>query len=219
MYTILVNDDNELITTTSERILQRSKLVNKLHFLVPPMYKDEYDMTNFTMYIEYLSPLSKEYHTEVLVRSEEMYKEHLEYILPFDTRLTKESGNVELQASFICIEKDEEGNKVQRVRKTTSTMITVVPLANWSEMISDTALTALDQRLLAAECLLADLSEVSEMLYENQVNDLTLTEDQLQLSAHGKTVGNGVKVLVPAVDDGKIDGNPNGFLDLDYINI
>ena len=39
MYTILVNDDNTLLTTVKERIMQKSKLVDSLHFLVNPTYK------------------------------------------------------------------------------------------------------------------------------------------------------------------------------------
>lgn len=40
MYTLLLNNNNELITTVKERIMQRSKLVDNLHFLVEPNYKD-----------------------------------------------------------------------------------------------------------------------------------------------------------------------------------
>ena len=34
MYTILVTQENELITSVKERIMKRSKMVDKLHFLV-----------------------------------------------------------------------------------------------------------------------------------------------------------------------------------------
>ena len=49
MYTILVNDDNTLVTSVRERIMQRSKLMNSLHFLVKPKYEIEtveYDNTS-----------------------------------------------------------------------------------------------------------------------------------------------------------------------------
>ena len=70
MYTILVNQDNSLTTTVRERIMQRSKLVDSMHFLVEPIYK-ELEMTDFTVTMEYISPVSKEYKTETLVLSEE----------------------------------------------------------------------------------------------------------------------------------------------------
>ena len=40
MYTILLGEDNELVTSVQERIMQRSKLVDSLHFLVEPIYKE-----------------------------------------------------------------------------------------------------------------------------------------------------------------------------------
>ena len=48
MYTILITDQNEMITTIKERIMQRSKLVDNLHFLVDPMYKG-IDMADCTV--------------------------------------------------------------------------------------------------------------------------------------------------------------------------
>ena len=88
MYTILINSDNELVHTVKERIMCRSKLVDSLHFLTEPTYK-ETDMMPFTVTLEYRLPISKEYHIEILDRSEDMYKGMLEYKLPFDSTLTK----------------------------------------------------------------------------------------------------------------------------------
>ena len=90
MYTIMVCGDNTLRTTQRERIMQRSKLVDKLHFLVPPKYND-LDMSATTVVLEYVTP-SKEYAMEILTKSEALYKEYLEYLLPIDTNLTKESS-------------------------------------------------------------------------------------------------------------------------------
>ena len=99
MYTILVNDDNTLTTSVRERIMQRSKLVDSLHFLCPQTYK-ELDMADFTVTLEYILPVSREYKTEELVKSDELYKEMLEYKLPFDTDLTKEAGEIEVKLTF-----------------------------------------------------------------------------------------------------------------------
>ena len=92
MYTILVTQENELITSVKERIMKRSKMVDKLHFLVDQFYKEDIDMTDFNVMLEYVMPESREYKTELLVRSEELYKDKLEYTLPFDTKFTKEAG-------------------------------------------------------------------------------------------------------------------------------
>ena len=72
MYTILLNETNELITSVKERIMQRSKLVDNLHFLVEPDYKG-IDMSDFTVTMEYILPVSREYKTESLVKSEALY--------------------------------------------------------------------------------------------------------------------------------------------------
>ena len=95
-YTILVNNSNELVTTVKNRIMQRSKLVDSLRFLVEPEYNG-LDMSTFTVLLEYLTPVSHEYRTEVLVKSADLYKNYLEYTLPFDTQLTREAGDVQLQ--------------------------------------------------------------------------------------------------------------------------
>ena len=62
LYTILINDDNTLTTSVRERIMQRSKLVDSLHFLCPQTYK-ELDMDDFTVTLEYILPVSREYKT------------------------------------------------------------------------------------------------------------------------------------------------------------
>ena len=51
MYTLLITENNELITSIQERIMQRSKLIDKLHFLTAPMYKD-HDMREFSLMME-----------------------------------------------------------------------------------------------------------------------------------------------------------------------
>ena len=77
MYTILVNETNELVTSVRERIMQRSKLVDSLHFLVDPAYKG-IDMSDFTVMLEYILPVSKEYKSEILSKSDNLYKEKLD---------------------------------------------------------------------------------------------------------------------------------------------
>ena len=91
MYVILVENDNSMQTTQKERIMQRSKLVDELWFLVPPDYKG-YDMSTFTVLLEYVLPVSRKYCSEILVRSEDGYQGRLKYLLPIDTNLTSEAG-------------------------------------------------------------------------------------------------------------------------------
>ena len=195
MYTILVTSNNELVTSVKERIMQRSKLVDNLHFLVEPIYKG-YSMADFTVTLEYILPVSREYKTEILVLSKELYKDRLEYKLPFDTNLTKEAGKIEIQLTFTYVDLDENGNDIQRVRKTSPTTIEIIPISAWSDIIPDSALSALDQRLIKQDAQIRALAELAIETVDNQVDNLVYNseEETLQLSANGVGVGDKVSV-------------------------
>lgn len=195
MYTILVNEANELITSVKERIMQRSKLVDSLHFLVDPIYK-EVDMSNFSCTMEYVLPISREYKTESLIKSETLYKGKLQYKLPFDTCLTKEHGKIEVKLTFTMVELNPDGKAIQRVRKTSSTTITIVPISAWSDVVADDALTALDQRLLQIDAMLGAVHDMNMYLDDTKADSLIYDdkEETLQLSANGVGIGDKIPV-------------------------
>lgn len=194
MYTLLVNNNNEIITTVKERIMQRSKLVDNLHFLVEPTYK-EHDMSSFTVLCEYLSPVSREYQTEILVQSDTLYKEKLEFKLPFDTKLTKEAGSIELQLTFLKVDMDADGQVMQRVRKAGPATITIIPVTAWSNAIVDSSLTALDQRLIMAETMINAANDMVNYLDETKADNIIRNEEDntIQLTANGKPIGNKIE--------------------------
>lgn len=206
MYTILVNDNNELITTVKERIMQRSKLVDNLHFLANPMYKNV-DMSGFTVTMEYVLPVSREYKTETLVKSSVLYKGQLEYVLPFDTCLTKEAGKIEIQLTFTRVYLDAEGKAKQQVRKVGPATVSIVPVTAWSDIIPDSALSALDQRLIMVDAMINAANEMNQYMFETKADDISYNEEtnELQLMAAGNAVG--TKVVVKANADLK-DGIP-----------
>ena len=211
MYTILVNDDNTLTTSIRERIMQRSKLVDSLHFLVSPTYKG-LDMTDFTVTMEYILPVSKEYVSEVLVKSEELYKEMLEYKLPFDTDLTKEAGEIEVKLTFSKVDLDEDGNDIQYVRKISATSITIVPIESWCDIIPDKALDAIDQRIIKTDAQIKALLEANEITRLEKADNLVLDSEnkELYLTAEGNQIGDKVKLsdlgneIVQSSDEGLI---------------
>lgn len=194
MYTLLVNDNNEIVTTVRERIMQRSKLVDNLHILVDPAYK-EHNMSEFTVMMEYILPVSREYHSEILVKSNELYKEKLEYKLPFDTCLTKEAGKIEVQLTFVKLEMDADGNTTQHIRKAGPATIVIVPLAAWSNVIADSALAAIDQRLIQAEAMISAANEMNMYLYETKADNIMLDKDTntVQLTANGTPIGDRIE--------------------------
>lgn len=190
MYTILLNETNALTTSVKERIMQRSKLVDVLHFLVDPIYKG-LDMSQFTAVLEYITPASREYKTEYLVKSDELYKGKLEYKLPMDTALTREAGKIEVQLTFTKVELDTEGNATQKVRKTSPTTITIVPIAAWSDIIADDALTALDQRLIQVDAMINAANEMNNYLSETKADNIIVDKETntIQLTANGLPIG------------------------------
>jgi hypothetical protein len=216
MYTILLNESNELVTSVRERIMQRSKLVDALHFLVDPTYKG-IDMSSFTVMMEFITPVSREYKTEILVKSSELYKGKLEYTLPFDTCLTKEAGKIEVQLTFVKVELDADGNSVQRVRKTSPTTITIVPISAWSNVIADSALTALDQRLIQVDAAIAAANEMNNYLNETKADNIILNKETntIQLSANGNPIGDAVSYHGCGIKSFDVDENDNITITLD----
>lgn len=225
MHTILICDDNSLMTTKRERIMQRSKLVDTLQFLVPQFYNG-LDMSDCTVQLEYILPCSKKYCTALLDLSEEMYKDHLKYLLPFDTKITSEPGEVQIQLTFVKTDLDGKGNGIQRVRKTSTTTIDVIPISAWSDIIPDSALSAIDERLIKLDAQMRGMNELANLLNDNQVDNLVYNskEDTLHLSAKGVRVGDKVSVKdmiddgIPVVDldsneDADIDSKPESGCD------
>lgn len=195
MYTILVNEDNTLTTSVKERIMQRSKLVDSLHFLVEPLY-NEHDMSTFTATMKYKLPVSNEPCSEILVLSEELHKGRLEYKLPFDTKLTREAGEIEVMLTFTKVDLDADGNGVQYVRPTDTSTITIVPIAAWTNITTDSALNAVDQRMLQAEAIIKALSETGDINASTKADNIILDKDtnELYLTANGNLIGNKISL-------------------------
>ena len=200
MYTILVNQDNTMTTSVRERIMQRSKLVDSLHFLVDPIYKG-LDMSDFTVTMEYILPVSKKYITEILVKSNEPYnskinKEMLEYTLPFDTKLTREPGDIKVQLTFTKVDLDEYENNIQYVRKISETTIHITPISAWSDIIPDEALNAIDQRIIKTNAQIKALEELNEVTAITKADNIKLDEEtnDIYLTANGEKIGDSINL-------------------------
>ena len=202
MYTFLIGEDNTLTATVVERIMERSKLVDRLHFLADPIYK-ETDMSDFTVMMEYVLPISKKYKTEILEKSDELYKDMLEYKLPFDTALTSEPGDIEIQLTFVNVTLDADGRNTQYVRKVGPGSIKIVAISTWSDIIPDEALSAVDQRLLAAQAMIKALNEQNNTIMKSKADSLRYKDNLLQLTAQGNPIGTAVKIV--SSDSGSTD--------------
>lgn len=219
-YVILVCEDNSLYGSHKEKIMQREKLFNELWFLVEPDYNG-YNMSQCTVTMRYLLPISKEFKTETLVLSDETYEQYLKYTLPIDTELTKECGNIELNLTFTLLDADDDGNAVQRVRKTDDYILKITQIPDWDSVIPDSALSALDQRILKLDAQTKALEAYAEILDQNQVNNLSYDNESgdLQLMSDDKEIGDKVTIKsctcdpiedgVPVVDFGNEDTTPS----------
>lgn len=202
-YIIIVNDDNTLYGSCKKRVMQRSKLVDDLIFIVPHIYNG-IDMTSATVMLEYILPVSRKYKTTILSLSKERYKDcFLQYKLPFDVDLTAEAGSVELQLTFAYTELNENGIGIQRVRKTSATTIEVTPISAWSDIIPDEALLDLDQRLIKMDATMRAMNDYLDVIDSNKVDNLVYNEceDTLQLMSGDKVIGDKVSVK-DMLDDG-----------------
>ena len=208
MYVILVEQDDTLFGSKKERIMQRSKCVDNLIFMVEPIYRNTYDMTNATVMLEYLRPVSRKYETEILVLSDERYSGFLQYKLPIDTNLTAEAGKIEIQLTFVYTDLDEHGNGIQRVRKTSPTTIEILPIAAWSDIIPDAALSGLDQRLIVMNSQIRALDEMNQIIANTKADNIKYneTENSLQLLSGEKEIGD--KVVLKTGDTSLEDGVP-----------
>ena len=217
MYVILVHDDNTLSVPHKQRIVQRSKLVDDFWILTSPIYNG-HDMTDCTVLLEYVKPVSNEYKTETLVLSEEKYEEYLKYILPVDTEFTKEAGSLKLQLSFIYIDIDADGNQIQRVRKTSPTLkVEIVPIEEWFNVIPDEALSALDQRILKQDAQMKMMADLVGTINDNKADNIKYdeVENSLQLLSGNKEIGDKVTIKdsgisedgIPVVDFGSLSGD------------
>lgn len=213
-YTIIVENDNSLYGSCKEKIMQREKLFNKMWILVPQFYNG-YDMSQCTVTMRYLMPISKEFKTETLKLSEERYKDCLKYVLPVDTNLTKEFGDIELNLTFTMLDVDSNGKVVQRVRKTDNHLLKITPIPDWDSVIPDSALSALDERIIKLDAQMRALDERNKAFADNKADNIKYdkTTNELQLLSGDKEIGN--KVTLNTGDASLDDGVP--VVDFDVI--
>lgn len=201
MYTIIMNDDKQLITTVRKTIYQRENMVDNIQFLFPEFYEN-INLSDCTAVLKYID-IGNELHSEILSKDSELYKGKVRFILPINTKLTRFAGNVIIRISITKI--NTTTGISNEVLKTGECVISVLP--DNTIIVSDD----LTEKLATLESQIAELSN-------SQVDDLSLTNDLLQVTANGVTKGDGVKIVVSGMTDGELDGVDDGILNLDGID-
>lgn len=208
MYVILMQTDKTLVQRNKVVIYQREKLVDKIRFLIPQTYEN-INLSDCMVVLKYLDQ-GNVAHSEVLVKEEELYKDHLSYMFPVNTNLTAFAGDVKLRLSFLRL--NTENGLHEEVLHSGETIITVQSLADYYAFQSDNSLEIIDQAMLELETKIQALNGISEIYDKEKADNIVQTVEnndiKIQLSSNGQLIGDKVTVG----NDGK-DGVP--VLDLD----
>ncbi len=219
MYTFLIGNDNYITTTNSERIVQRSKLVNTLQIFVPNEYGN-FIMSDCQAIMYYQLPVSGEWKPKDLTPSEELYKDkYVEYLIPVDTWLTSEAGDVQFEIKFYNVDMGGEAKETQYVRKATHGVIHISSSKDWSSSIADSMLDAVDQRiiqLMMTQKAHEEMLEETQAIMANKADNIAKDKDtnEIYLTSDGKEIGDRIKDEcdidgVPVIDLGSDSDNPD----------
>ena len=99
MYTVQLNDDKSVSTIINQRINVGYQNSDWFWFLIKPSFQQRNTLSNVVS-IEFVLPVSKKTITETLVAKNEYYGSYLKYALSKYSKLTKESGWVEMKIIF-----------------------------------------------------------------------------------------------------------------------
>ena len=89
-----------------------------------------------------------------------------------------------------------------------------MPIAAWSDVIADDALTALDQRIIQTQAMIEAVDEMNWNLDETKADNIIYDESgkYLQLTARGKPIGNKIKInatVTSGISEIRIDEDGN----------
>lgn len=206
MYTILVNKDDNLITTNREIIYHRSNKIQKIQFLVDPYWTKDgqvSDLRTFMCVMEYRTPASMKYTPVLLTCSEELYKERLEYLFDIDTSMTSEVGNVQIKLTWTKLEKNIDGTFNEKCRPTAHTNLEISSIAQWGDYVANSDLSNIAQIMLTNQANAEQLKIYAEQLTElgkaltvTKADNMTYNkkDNSIQLESMGSPIGDKVKL-------------------------
>lgn len=216
MHTLLIGNDNRIITTNAERIVQRSKGANTIRFLVSQIYNGIYMNECFAL-MSYKLPVSGEWKTQELMPSTELWKEkYVEYQFVADTWLTAERGDVQIEVKFYKVSMDGTIDINQYVRKATDGVIHISSSEDWAAGVADSLLDTLDQRIIQLMMIQNRQDEMFEESQYSSAASLGVTDGKLHLiDTEGERKGELVDVVLPRTTDD--DGLNDGLIELGEI--
>lgn len=226
MYTLKITDNNTVVTSVKEKIVERSNYVDNIQIIVAKLYKEQIDMSEATVYMEYTLPISKKIKiTQLIPNNLEFKDDYIQYIVPAESNLTAEAGDIEVSFTFLKLISNEDDSVTPYVRKTQSGIIHISPLAAFAKFDPSEMLDDIDQRLLQWIALQQDMKALSESTYNEMVTDIHINDDKklILTKRDGQDTGNGVEIenlskhIVDSVSGEDPDGVPDGVINLDQI--
>ena len=118
---------------------------------------------------------------------EELYKDHLQYILNVDTKLSKFAGLIKMRLSFLQINTD---NGIQEeVLHSDETVIEIKPMDDYFAFVSDESLETLDRKMAELKTQLKATEDLADSIDKNKADDISYENNTLQLMSNGKKIG------------------------------
>lgn len=197
MYTLRITDDNNVITTVKESLMEKSNCVNSIQIIINKLYKEQIDMTDTTAYMKYVLPVTKKIKMTQLIADTTTDESHILYTIPVTANISAEPGDIEVSFTFLKLVHDEESDSTTSyVRKTESGLIHITKLAQFDSYEPSEMLTELDQRILALMATAEDIKKLGQATYDNMPIDMKLDSEAKKLTlvnANGNT-GDGVGI-------------------------
>jgi hypothetical protein len=195
MFRVLVRNDNSVIVTENQRIMQGSKLVDVLQIMVPKTY-NELNMQECTAYLNFITPINHKIDQVELTITDDNYEnDYLCYQMSVNTNLTTEVGDIQFFLEFIQVDMTEAGEVKTSVRKTDVFIMSIIPVADWF-VVPDELLNTLDQRLIAQQQAIKAMADLQNTLAEDKLDDIKLDVEAGTLygTSGGVRKGTGVKI-------------------------
>lgn len=227
MYTLKITDENTVVTTVKEKIIERSNYVDRIQIVVAKLYREQIDMSDCTVYMRYVLPVTGKIKMTKLEPNDLAYEtDYIQYLIPAEAYLTAEAGDIEVSFTFLKLISNEDDSTTSYVRKTQSGVIHISPLAAFDKYEPSEYLDEIDQRLLVMEGLQKDMMAMSEAAYNSMVQDIHINTDDRKViltDRDGNDTGTGIEVkdlsaLVAEDMTGKDpDGTQDGVVNLDQV--
>lgn len=227
MYTLKITDENTVITTVKEKIVERSNYVDNIQIVVKKLYREQIDMTDCTVYMKYILPVSRKIKMTKLKINDSAYEnDYIQYLVPAEAYLTAESGDIEVSFTFLKLISNEDDTTTSYIRKTQSGVIHISPLAAFDKYEPSEMFDEIDQRLLVMEALQKNMMSMTEDAYNRMVQDIHINTDDKKViltDRDGRDTGEGIEIndlsaLIAEDLTGKDpDGVQDGVINLDQV--